>query len=80
MAIMPMHLEQFLIGRRLAEARVAKMTAPEVDLPDLATWLSQAVGDASLNAAASARAAEHARYRFDEGAARTAQRLARDLR
>jgi hypothetical protein len=79
MALLPMQLEQFLIGTRLVNAGVARMIAPEAELKDLAAWLRDAAADKSLRDAARAQPARDRAYRFDEAAAQTARRIARDL-
>jgi UDP:flavonoid glycosyltransferase YjiC (YdhE family) len=79
MALLPMHLEQFLVGRRLVDSGVARMLAPEANLPDLAAWLAEAAGNPALKAAARDQAGKHAAYDFKDGAARTARRIAAEL-
>jgi UDP:flavonoid glycosyltransferase YjiC (YdhE family) len=79
MALLPMQLEQFLVGSRLVAAGVARMIAPEASLPDLAAWMRDALEDARLKEAARAQAARHAGYAFDAAAAHTAQRIAQAL-
>jgi len=79
MALLPMQLEQFLVGSRLASSGVATMLAPEEALPDLTAWIGQAASNPGLKEAARREAARHAGYRFDDAAPRTAQRIAEGL-
>ena len=79
MALLPMQLEQFLVGTRLADAGVAKMIAPEADLGDLGKWLAEAANDPALKDASKAASRTHGGYRFDDAARRTAQRIAKAL-
>lgn len=79
MALLPMQLEQFLVGQRLADAGVATMLAPDAELPDLARWLEKALADGALADAAAAHAAKHAGHRFDDAAQKTARRIAREI-
>jgi hypothetical protein len=79
MALLPMQLEQFLVGRRLVAAGVAGMVAPEGAMPDLRAWFADVAANQSLRAKAGDRATALAGYRFDEAAARTAQRIVAGL-
>jgi hypothetical protein len=74
-----MQLEQYLVGLRLVGAGVAAMLAPEAPIDGLREWLASSVDDAKRRDAARERAEAYSTYRFDQAAARTAQRIAREL-
>jgi UDP:flavonoid glycosyltransferase YjiC (YdhE family) len=76
MALLPMQLEQFLVGKRLVDLGVARMVAPEEALPDPAGWIAAIAANEALRAAARERARPHAGYAFDDAPRLTARRIA----
>jgi UDP:flavonoid glycosyltransferase YjiC (YdhE family) len=76
MALFPMHLEQFLVARRLVEAGVAVMVAPEDPVIDYGPWLAQALGRADLRAQSRAHAAKRKGFSMDAARRRVARRIA----
>ena len=70
-ALLPEHLEQSLVARRLTESGAARMLDPAEDAVDLERWLADAMNDASRRAAATL-AAENSRPALD-----AADRIAR---
>ena len=54
LALLPIQLEQFLIGRRVVSAGAGAMLAPDETLPDLEHWLTQVLAHGDLRAAAAA--------------------------
>ncbi len=79
MALVPMQLEQYLVGMRLVRAGVAQMLAPDAPSADLRGWIAGAVADARMREAARKHAKVHAGYRFEEAPGRTARRIAAAL-
>ncbi len=75
MALLPMHLEQFLVARRLAAAGIGVMVAPGETLAEPEAWLRQAVEDAGLRERSRAHAAGLRGFSFEA----TRTRVARDI-
>jgi UDP:flavonoid glycosyltransferase YjiC (YdhE family) len=76
MALLPMQLEQYLIARRVCEARSAVAIAPEDVAPDFRGWIAQALASAALRRAAATLARRYHGFSFDEAPARVAARIA----
>lgn len=76
MALLPMHLEQFLVARRLSAAGIAVMAAPEEPVADFEAWLRKALEDGALRAKSRARAAGLRGFSFDAARRHTARRIA----
>lgn len=51
-ALLPLHLEQYLVSRRAREAGIAKVLEPDAVNVDARAWLESAVADSSLGQAA----------------------------
>jgi UDP:flavonoid glycosyltransferase YjiC (YdhE family) len=51
-ALLPLHLEQYLVSRRARDAGVAKVLEPDAANVDGRAWLESAVADSSLAQAA----------------------------
>lgn len=73
LALLPLQLEQFLVGRRVVAAGAGVMLSPEEKAPDLGAWLAQALAREDLCRAA---AGSPVRARTPSNAA---QRIARSL-
>jgi hypothetical protein len=54
LALLPIQLEQYLIGRRVVESGAGTLFAPEDPAEGIRAWLEQALGSTSMRAAAQA--------------------------
>ena len=54
LALLPIQLEQYLIGRRVAESGAGALFAPDDPAEGIRAWLEQALGSAQMRAAAQA--------------------------
>ena len=75
MALLPLHLEQFLMARRIAESGSALISTGEDPLPDFAQWFGKIIGDAAMREAAARLAARHRGFSFERASERAAQRI-----
>jgi UDP:flavonoid glycosyltransferase YjiC (YdhE family) len=80
MALLPMQLEQFLVARRLEEARSAEVLPPEGPMPDFHAWLTRLLGRSDLREAARAHALPHRGHCFEDATRLAARRIAQVAR
>jgi UDP:flavonoid glycosyltransferase YjiC (YdhE family) len=75
MALLPMHLEQFLVASRLQEAGCAALSTPEEAAPDFKTWIAALLVRDDLRQAAARHAAAHRGHSFADAARVAARRV-----
>lgn len=76
LALVPGHLEQFLVARRLAEVGVAELLGPHEPSGDLAGWLHAILARQDLRDGARRLAAVYRGHSFEGAAAEAARRIA----
>jgi UDP:flavonoid glycosyltransferase YjiC (YdhE family) len=77
LALLPEHLEQFLVARRLAHAGVAELVAPDAEPPvDFAAWLRGIVSRDDLREGARHFAAAYRGHSYEGAAMEAARRIA----
>ena len=74
-ALLPLHLEQYLVARRVREAGSAELVSPDEPPPDFHAWFTHLLGREDLRLAALARAERLRGYSFEEGTRRAAERI-----
>jgi UDP:flavonoid glycosyltransferase YjiC (YdhE family) len=79
LGLLPMQLEQYLIARRLAQAGVAELIAPDDATLDFAAWVRAVIAREDLSAGARAHAKRHRGHSFEAAAAEAARRIARPM-
>jgi len=75
MALLPQHLEQFLIARRIEQSGAASVVRPDTRQPDFHAWLASLLADASLREGARRVAEAHRGHSFGEATRRAAERI-----
>jgi hypothetical protein len=75
-ALLPQHLEQYLVALRVRESGCAEIISPDEPPPDFHAWLTCLLARADLGAAARERAAALGGYSFAAGTRRAAERIA----
>ena len=75
-ALLPMHLEQYLVAQRMRDGASAELVSPDEPMPDLYAWFSRILANEDLRRAAQARAAALRGYSFDAATRRAAERIA----
>ncbi len=76
MALLPQHLEQYLVALRMREAGCAELISPDEPPPDFHAWFTRMLRRADLGDAARVRAAALGEYSFAAGTRRAAVRIA----
>ncbi|HSS28675.1 MAG TPA: nucleotide disphospho-sugar-binding domain-containing protein, partial [Usitatibacter sp.] len=76
MALLPTHLEQFLIAKRAVQAGVGEISAPDHAAPDFRQWFMHLMSSQALREAAQREAAKHRGHSFSAAARAAAQRIA----
>lgn len=76
MALLPTHLEQFLIAKRAVQAGVGEISAPDHAAPDFRQWFMHLMSSQALREAARREAAKHRGHSFSAAARAAAQRIA----
>jgi UDP:flavonoid glycosyltransferase YjiC (YdhE family) len=76
MALLPLQLEQFLVGVRLREGGSAQLASPEEAAPDFGQWFAQLLARDDLREAARRHAGAHRGYSFADATRRAAERIA----
>lgn len=75
-ALLPMHLEQYLVAMRVREGASAEMISPDEPAPDFHAWFAGLLANEDLKRAAEARAASLRDHSFDAATRRAAARIA----
>jgi UDP:flavonoid glycosyltransferase YjiC (YdhE family) len=75
MALLPEHLEQYLVASRLAKGGGAALVSPEEAPPDFGQWLTQLLAHAPLREAAARHAEAHRGFSFDAATRLAADRI-----
>ena len=76
MAMLPLRLEQHLIGLRLVNAGSGVLLDPNDAMTDLREWILEAARSSALREAATRLAVGYAKHSFRDATRRTAQRIA----
>ena len=74
-ALLPQHLEQYLVALRVRQAGAAELASPDEPVPDFHAWFQALLGREDLKRAAQARAEALRGYSFDAGTRRAAERI-----
>jgi hypothetical protein len=75
-ALLPQHLEQFLVAQRVRDGGSAELLSPDQAPPDFHAWLAGLTAREDMARAARARADALRGYSFDAGTRRAAERIA----
>jgi UDP:flavonoid glycosyltransferase YjiC (YdhE family) len=75
-ALLPQHLEQYLVAQRMRDGGSAELISPDEPPPDFHAWLSGVLARADLARAARVRAEGFRGYSFAAGTRRAAERIA----
>ncbi len=75
-ALMPLHLEQYLVAKRVRAGGSAELVSPDEPPPDFHAWFARLLGNVALREAASAHADRLRGYSFEAGTRRAAERIA----
>ncbi|QJR15956.1 glycosyltransferase [Usitatibacter palustris] len=76
LALLPMHLEQYLVARRLAELGAALVARPEEPAPDFSAWVQRLATDDAMRSAARALGAKYQAHRGEHATQLVAGRIA----
>lgn len=76
MCLLPMHVEQFLIARRVVEARAGVLTRPDEPPPDFDAWLRGLLDDPGYAEGAAKIARRHAGHSGAQASRLAAERIA----
>lgn len=74
-ALLPQHLEQYLVAQRVREAGSAELISPDEPPPDFVAWFASLLAREDLKEAARERASALRGYSFAAGTQRVAERI-----
>jgi UDP:flavonoid glycosyltransferase YjiC (YdhE family) len=75
-ALLPLHLEQYLVAQRMRQAGSAELVSPDEPPPDFHAWFAGLLLREDLRRAAARNAEAHRGYSFADAARRAAERIA----
>ena len=76
LGLLPLHLEQFLIARRVEQSGAARVVRPDMPQPDFREWFTTMLADAGLREGAQRHAGAHPGHSFGDATRRAAERIA----
>lgn len=76
MAMLPLHVEQFLIARRVVQAGMGELASTEHPVGDLREWFTRLIGSVPMHEAARQASRPYGDYSFAAAARRAAERVA----
>ena len=76
MALLPLQLEQFLVAKRLKDAGLAELVAPDEQPPEFVAWFRALLAREDMPAAARRQALRFKGFSFAAAARRSAERIA----
>jgi UDP:flavonoid glycosyltransferase YjiC (YdhE family) len=74
-ALLPLHLEQYLVARRVCAGGTGEMVSPEESAPDFHSWFTRLLAREDLALAARARGERLRGYSFDAATRHVAERI-----